>query len=167
MAFVLISDRLIDIDTLSVGMFLKVNGDLRSYNFKSEVKTRLLLQLFAHTVDTIVDRDNPYINDVSMTGFICKEVTEKVLRDGKHLGYCMVAVNRTFGKTSYIPVLLWGRNVSYVKNLGVGVEVEIKGRLQSREYPSKETGERIRVQELSISSIKEYTEEEDIDVDEK
>lgn len=156
---VVLSDKLIDIDSLEVGMTLDIIGEVRSYNDRTNPsKVRLKLQLFAQEVKVVSEEEesssSSYENDVHITGFICNKFSEKTIRDGRKLGYSMIAVNRQHGKSAYIPLLLWGRNCSYGRNLELGTEVDVHGRLQSREYTDRNTNEVVKVMELSVTQFK-------------
>lgn len=156
---VLVSTRIVDGGSLKIGTPVKVVGELRSYSDKNnKVKQRLKLQLFADSVEVMEDDADTSVNSVNLTGYICREVYEKSTRSNVRLGYCMLAVNRNYGKASYIPILLWGRDSVYVKNLGVGKEIEITGRVQSRTYNDRANNELVKVLEVSVSHVSEVEE---------
>lgn len=152
-----ISDRLFPgITEIPVGYFIKVRGEIRSFNKHDEEtgKARLTLSVF---VKEIVDEmDEHDVNSVWMHGFICKKPVYRTTSQGREITDVLIAVNRKYGKSDYIPCICWGRNAKYVSDLNVGDELDIKGRFQSRTYQKRvnqdETEERVAY-ELSIYSI--------------
>ena len=149
---VTISERLIE--ESSVGNTLSIDGQFRSYNKLEEGKSKLILTLFAKE---LVDDDSDInSNTITLTGYICKEPIYRTTPFGREICDCLIAVNRAYNKSDYIPCIAWGRNARFVNNLEVGSKVTINGRIQSREYQKKHSEDNIETKvayEVSISSI--------------
>ncbi|GFI61339.1 single-stranded DNA-binding protein A [Clostridiales bacterium] len=152
---VTVSDRLIDVDSLKKGMKVNVIGQMRSYNHYSSKKNRLILTTFAREI--AVDDEllqNP--NEIFLNGFLCKPPVYRTTPFGREITDMLIAVNRAYGKSDYIPCIAWGRNAKFASGLEVGSNVELWGRIQSRIYQKRmedgETEERTAY-EVSISKI--------------
>ena len=127
-----VSERLMDDTPPTIGSKLALDGQLRSYNKVIEGAGRLLITGFAqHLVDPDSD-ENP--NQVQLTGALCKLPSYRTTPFGREIADLMLAVNRAFGKSDYIPCIAWGRNAQYASRFHVGDHLRIGGRLQSREY---------------------------------
>lgn len=149
---VTISERLID--KVKLGDELSIDGEFRSYNKIDEGKSKLVLTLFAKELTDIDELRNT--NTISLTGYICKEPIYRTTPFGREICDCLIAVNRAYNKSDYIPCIAWGRNARFVKSLGIGEKITLTGRIQSRVYHKKledETSEKRVAYEISISSI--------------
>jgi primosomal replication protein N len=135
----IVSDRLINIEELAVGARVKLTGQLRSYNVKEEERSRLVLKVFVREISVLTEEAEDS-NVIELNGFICKPTVYRQTPKGREICDVIVAANRAFGKSDYIPTICWGRNAKFAKNLEVGDNVKLTGRFQSREY-SKRTGE--------------------------
>ena len=111
---------------------LMLTGQVRSYNKVVEGAGRLMVTLFAQSIAP--SPDNETLNRVSLTGALCKPPVYRSTPFGREICDMMLAVNRAFGKSDYIPCIAWGRNAQYASRFGVGDRVRLTGRLQSREY---------------------------------
>lgn len=155
---VIVSERTTDIDALRSGDIVSVHGEIRSYNLKCGEKTKLVLNVFARSVQVIehVEADeNGSNNSVYLDGYICKSPTYRETPMGRELSDAIVAVNRAYGKSDYIPCIFWGRNARFVSQLPVGSRVNLSGRFQSREY-RKNIGDVTEIRtalELSVGSL--------------
>ena len=128
---IMVSDRLIKIEDLT-GVAVQITGQFRSYNKHS----KLLLTVFALELE--VSENVMYNNnDVELIGYICKEPICRVTSLGKEIADVLVAVNRDYNKSDYIPCICWGRNARYVGDLSVGTKINIAGRIQSRKFVKK------------------------------
>ena len=128
----MISDRLINTNEDMTGACVCLNGEFRSYNQHDADRTRLVLHVFVHGIEVLdAGKDS---NDISLEGYICKQPTYRQTPLGRQISDVMLAVNRAYGKTDYVPCILWGRNAFFASSLGVGDFVRIAGRIQSREY---------------------------------
>lgn len=163
---IMVSERLIDIKTLWPGDFLCVNGEIRSYNQQNESgNSKLLLHVFAEEIER--PGEEKHENDCFMEGFLCKEPIYRETPYGRQICDILVAVNRSFGKSDYIPCICWGRNAKFVSGISVGTKVDLWGRFQSRNYIKKisDTESETRTAyEVSISKLdveEEHEETED------
>lgn len=152
---VTISEKLMD-EWLQDGVKVKVTGQLRSYNKYSDTGTHLVLTVFVKEIDRaqIGGEENP--NEIFVNGFICKPPVYRKTPFGREITDLIVAVNRAFNRSDYIPAIAWGRNAVYAEKLQVGTNIQIWGRLQSREYVKRisETETQTRTAyELSITKM--------------
>ena len=154
---VMVSERLIDVTKDYEGQFVYINGQFRSFNRHEERKNRLVLSVFAREVelmDGVTDEDA--CNQIFLDGYICKESIYRKTPLGREIADLLVAVNRSYGKSDYIPCICWGRNARFASGFVVGTHVQIWGRIQSREYVKKisETEvEQRTAYEVSVSKI--------------
>lgn len=133
-----------------------VKGQVRSYNKMVEGSGRLMVTLFAQGISPAVENDT--LNDVSLTGILCKPPIYRSTPFGREICDMMLAVNRGFGKSDYIPCITWGRNAQYASRLHVGDKLRLSGRLQSRQYQKQlENGEYMNrnVYEVSVFTLEE------------
>ena len=127
-----LSERLIDGMTLDVGTPLAFEGQLRSYNKVIEGAGRLLITGFAQRLTDVDAEENP--NHVQLTGALCKPPSYRTTPFGREIADLMIAVNRAYGKSDYIPCITWGRTARFASHLNVGDKVQLLGRFQSRAY---------------------------------
>lgn len=133
---VMVSDRLLHLMDVEVGDELAVIGQLRSYNRLVEGKSRLILTVFARHISPPEDADeNP--NQVLLEGYVCRTPVYRTTPFGREITDLLIAVNRPYNKSDYIPVISWGRNARFAETLEVGQKVFIHGRMQSRQYQKK------------------------------
>jgi len=111
---------------------LLMSGQVRSYNKVIDGAGRLMVTLFVQGITPSADNDT--LNKVSLTGTLCKPPIYRSTPFGREICDMMLAVNRAFGKSDYIPCIAWGRNAQYASRFSVGDRVRLTGRLQSREY---------------------------------
>lgn len=155
-----ISERLlhdINVDTVEN---VNIVGQLRSYNKSIDNKNRLILTIFVREI-TPIEGDIKDPNSIFLDGYICKEPVYRQTPLGREITDLLMAINRPYNKSDYIPSIVWGRNAKFAKNLKVGDRVQVWGRIQSREYDKKkDDGETIRrvAYEVSISKIKKLYE---------
>ena len=160
---VTISERAINLSKIRVGKRFKIYGQFRSFNKHMENEHRLILSVFARDIAELDDNQlDVNENYISLDGYICKEPIYRKTPLGREIADVLLAVNRSYGKSDYIPCITWGRNARYVSGLEVGSRVKICGRIQSREYQKcisdTETETRVAY-EVSVSKI-ELVEEE-------
>lgn len=158
---VMISERLIDVTQDCTGKFVQIGGQFRSFNRHEEHKNRLVLSVFARELEFLEDAtDENASNQIFLDGFVCKETVYRKTPLGREIADLLIAVNRSYGKSDYIPCICWGRNARFASGFEVGAHVQIWGRIQSREYVKKlsetEVEQRIAY-EVSVSKI-EYLE---------
>ncbi|MBR1443496.1 MAG: single-stranded DNA-binding protein [Firmicutes bacterium] len=150
-----ISERLIDRELFTVGSLVDISGQLRSYNNFSENKNRLILTIFTREIK-LSDNSMNNPNIIELDGFICKKPVYRTTPFGREITDMLVAVNRSYNKSDYIPCIAWGRNARFAGTLEVGDNIKITGRMQSRNYQKKtETGEITErvAYEVSVSKI--------------
>ena len=134
----MVSERLVDVSQSFIGQLVEASGQFRSYNRHDEGKNKLMLSIFVREWQ-FVD-ENPEAgktNQIFLDGFICKAPIYRKTPLGREIADLLVAVNRPYGKSDYIPCISWGRNARFCQNLGVGENVRIWGRIQSRDYQKK------------------------------
>ena len=152
---VTISERLIDKELLQVGVKVDIVGQLRSYNNYGSKKNRLVLTIFAREVRLMEDTEDKSENQIILNGFICKAPVYRKTPFGREISDILVAVNRAYNKSDYIPCIAWGRNARFIANLEVGANIKVWGRVQSRVY-QKRMGEEVEERvayEVSVSKI--------------
>lgn len=152
---VTVSERLIDRSLLQVGERVDISGQLRSYNDYNSKKNRLVLTIFAREIRLLEEDEEKSENQIFLNGFICKRPIYRKTPFGREISDILVAVNRAYNKSDYIPCIAWGRNARYMSNLEVGANVRIWGRVQSRSYQKRigeEVEERIAY-EVSVAKI--------------
>ena len=155
-----VSERLLDEIDLNENRVVKVEGQLRSYNKNIDNKNRLVLTIFARDIKE-EDEYSKDPNSIYLDGYICKEPVYRKTPLGREITDLLVAINRPYNKSDYIPSIVWGRNAKFAKSLKVGDRIQMWGRIQSREYEKKtENGEAIKkvAYEVSISKIKKMSE---------
>ena len=156
---IMVSERLIDVTQDYIGKYVELRGQFRSYNQYNEEHNRLILHVFATKMEILEEEDYP-INEIYLDGHICKPTVYRKTPLGREIADVLLAVNRPYRKSDYIPCLCWGRNARYASAFEVGGHVLIWGRIQSREYMKRisenETEKRIAY-EVSVSKL-EYVE---------
>ena len=157
---VMISEQIVDITKSRVGEFAEIYGEFRSHNLREENHTRLELYVFAREVKfaEVNDSKADYTNKILLEGTICKPTVYRKTPLKKEITDLLLAVNRSCGKSDYIPCICWGSTARYAADLKVGTRVMVWGRIQSREYKKRieenETQKRIAY-EVSISTLEE------------
>ena len=149
-----VSERLIEKSNLKIGSYLSAIGQFRSYNKQVDGKSKLMLTVFIREILDVNYSQNP--NVIVLTGFICKPPIYRTTPFCREIADLLIAVNRAYNKSDYIPCIAWGRNARFVKNLQVGERVVLSGRIQSREYQKKvsETETKLlTAYEVSISKL--------------
>lgn len=158
---VMVSERLLDITQDYVGEYIEIQGQFRSYNRHEEKHNRLVLSVFAREL-RFIEEDEEFLptNQIFLDGFICKPPVYRKTPLGREIADVLLAVNRPYGKSDYIPCICWGRNANFARSFEVGGRLHIWGRIQSREYIKKlsetETEKRTAY-EVSVSKL-EYGE---------
>ena len=157
----MISERLIDTSQSYIGQKVYVTGQFRSYNRHEELKNRLVLSVFVREIEFIeAETEEMKSNQILLDGYICKDPIYRKTPLGREIADLLVAVNRSYGKSDYIPCICWGRNARFAARFEVGVHVQIWGRIQSREYVKRlneDEVEKRTAYEVSVSKI-EYME---------
>ena len=153
----MISERVIDVTADHRGQTLEAVGQFRSYNRHEGSKNRLVLSVFVREIRFLEEfTDYTKTNQIFLDGFICKDPIYRKTPLGREIADLLIAVNRPYGKSDYIPCIAWGRNARYASAFEVGSRVRIWGRVQSREYTKKlselESEKRIAY-EVSVSKL--------------
>ncbi len=153
----MVSERLIDVEEDYKGLNIMVQGQFRSYNRHEERKNRLVLSVFAREIEFVDETpESSKTNQIYLDGYICKEPIYRKTPLGREIADLLLAVNRPYGKSDYIPCICWGRNARFASNFSVGTRCEIWGRIQSREYMkrlSDEDAEKRIAYEVSVSKL--------------
>ena len=168
-----VSERLIKEETLQEGHQLLVKGQFRSYNSYENEKNRLILTVFAKDIVEVEekeeDEENEMVkidtitNEVVLVGYICKKPIYRQTPFGREISDLLLAVNRAYNKSDYIPCIAWGRNARFCQDIEVGTQVKVVGRVQSRQYEKKHDDGTVEVRvayEVSVGSL-EVIEEHD------
>ena len=153
----MVSERLLDVTKDYRGCFIEASGQFRSYNRHEENHNRLVLSVFVR--DLHIDKEEQESerpNYIFLDGYLCKAPVYRKTPLGREIADLLMAVNRSYGKSDYIPCICWGRNARYADSFEVGEHVQLWGRIQSREY-QKQVGEEqyeTRVAyEISVSKL--------------
>ena len=133
----LVSDRLVDVNQNCIGKKLEAKGQFRSYNKHENEKNHLILSLFVRELEWIDSYENHKPNYIMLDGYICKEPIYRMTPLGREICDILLAVNRAYGKSDYIPCICWGRNARFAGNLEIGAHIQVLGRIQSRKYQKK------------------------------
>ena len=160
---VMVSERLLDVTKDYKGLKIEVVGQFRSYNRHEEKKNKLVLSVFAREIDFVDEMpENSKTNQIFLDGFICKPPIYRRTPLGREIADILLAVNRPYGKSAYIPCICWGRNARFAGTFQVGSRCLVWGRIQSREYMKKlgegEMEKRIAY-EVSVSKLETVYEE--------
>ena len=126
---IIVSEKLIDSTVSYDGKNIKILGDYRSFNSNK----KLCLNVFAHTME-IVDDEHLHVNEVFIEGYVCKIPFYRQTPKGRFITELLVAINRRYGKSDYLPCIAWGRNAGFASRFEVGTLIRAEGRIQSREY---------------------------------
>lgn len=153
----MVSERLVDVTESCIGRLVETSGQFRSYNRHEGLKNKLVLSVFVREWE-FVD-ENPEAgktNQIYLDGFICKEPVYRKTPLGREIADLLIAVNRPYGKSDYIPCIAWGRNARFASTFEVGGKIQVWGRVQSREYVKKiseEETQKRTAYEISVSKL--------------
>ena len=164
---VTVSERIMTED-MKQGGHICALGQFRSYNKIEEGKSRLMLTVFIRELLDAQPDKNP--NSIVLSGYICKPPVYRTTPFSREIADLLIAVNRSYNKSDYIPAIAWGRNARFVRNLAVGDKVALSGRIQSREYQKKQPDESfltMTAYEVSISKLAAFDDDSEFDIDEE
>ena len=164
---VTVSERIMTED-MKVGGTICALGQFRSYNKLEGGKSRLMLTVFKRELFDTEPGKNP--NSIVLSGYICKPPVYRTTPFNREIADLLIAVNRSYNKSDYIPAIAWGRNARFVSNLTVGDKVALSGRIQSREYQKKQPDDSfltMTAYEVSISKLAAFDDESEFDIDEE
>lgn len=159
---VTVSDRLLTKQELEIGKKVVIDGQFRSYNSYENEKNRLVLTVFAKDIEFLSDEEDiepskeRVSNEVQLIGYVCKKPIYRKTPFGREISDILLAVNRAYNKSDYIPCICWGRNARFCQDMEVATEVKIVGRVQSRPYEKKHedgTTETRVAYEVSVGSL--------------
>jgi primosomal replication protein N len=155
---VMFSERLLPIEDFIIGKMVSVEGQFRSYNnYNNETNHKLMLTVFARDIVLMESADEVKIpNSIYLNGFICKKPIYRTTPFGREIADILLAVNRAYNKSDYIPCIAWGRNARFASHFEIGDNIKIWGRIQSRQYQKKfqdGTVEDRTAYEVSISKM--------------
>lgn len=171
-----ISERLVGEETLQEGKKLLVKGQFRSYNSYENERNRLILTVFAKDVMEVEEdekeeeeeneivRKDIITNEVVLIGYLCKKPIYRQTPFGREISDILLAVNRAYNKSDYIPCISWGRTARFCQNLEVGSQVKVVGRVQSRMYEKKYEDGTVQnrvAYEVSVGSLEVIKEKEE------
>ena len=134
---VTVSGRMCNVKHLQIGQQISVYGQFRSFNKHEEHGARLILSVFAQDIELLDAQSKLFDtteNSIQLEGYICKAPMFRTTPLNREITDLLVAVNRSYGKSDYIPCITWGRNAKYASQLSVGTPLTINGRIQSRDY---------------------------------
>ena len=133
----MISERLVDVTKDCRGKYLRAFGQFRSYNKHEENHNHLILSVFVRDLEFLDSMEDVKPNQIQLDGFICKQPVYRMTPLGREICDILLAVNRSYGKSDYIPCICWGRNARFAGSLEIGARIELVGRIQSREYQKR------------------------------
>lgn len=133
---ILISERIINVNDSWNGRRVRVSGQFRSYNQHIDDKSKVVLNVFVEEIEEIEEMAADE-NEIELIGFVCKAPTYRKTPLGREISDLLIAVNRPYGRSDYIPCVAWGRNARYTHSFELGKKIHISGRVQSREYTKK------------------------------
>jgi len=172
-----ISERLLELEDLEMNKKIIVEGQFRSYNSYENDRNRLVLTVFAKEVRFVENQEEEIevskdfiSNEVILNGFICKKPIYRQTPFGREISDILLAVNRAYNKSDYIPCIAWGRNARFCENIPVGTEVKIIGRVQSRTYEKKYDDGRVEnkvAYEVSVASLEVVNQNDNEEVTEQ
>lgn len=153
---IMVSDRLLADMEILTGDVIEVEGQFRSYNDYENGDNRLVLTVFAKDIKKSEENKEKNPNSLYLNGFICKEPVYRTTPFGREITDLLLAVNRSYNKSDYIPVIAWGRNARYCKNINIGDNIKVWGRIQSRIYQKHISEEEViekTAYEVSVSRM--------------
>lgn len=159
---VMVSERIIDVEEDYIGRVVEIEGQFRSYNRHDNGRSRLVLSVFAREIEFT----NGFCgsdNYIFLDGFVCKPPIYRKTPLGREIADVLMAVNRPYGKSDYIPCIFWGRNARFSESFEVGERIKVWGRIQSRDYQkriSDDEFEKRVTYEVSVGKVEEVTENE-------
>ena len=166
-----VSERLLSINDLKIDSKITVEGQFRSYNSYENERNKLVLTVFAKDIKFVENQDEEIevskdvvSNEVTLNGYICKKPIYRQTPFGREISDLLLAVNRAYNKSDYIPCIAWGRNARFCENIPVGTEVKIVGRVQSRTYEKKYEDGTVETKvayEVSVSSLEVVNQDDD------
>ncbi len=160
----MVSERLVDVKQSYIGQLVEATGQFRSYNKHDGIRNKLVLSIFVRDWQLIEEnQESGKTNQIFLDGFICKSPIYRKTPLGREISDLLIAVNRPYGKSDYIPCIAWGRNARFASSFEVGKRIQVWGRVQSRDYVKKinETDTvKHTAYEVSVSKLEYVNDEE-------
>lgn len=132
---VIISERLLDELPITTGTFMKIEGQIRTHNTLKDNKSITDMYVFATDIKTPTTEEHS--NETKLVGYVCRKAEYRETTGGRYVADLILAVNRPYGKSDYIPIILWGRNAKFARNISIGEMLDVEGRFQSRVYTKR------------------------------
>ena len=153
----MVSERLVDVKESYRGKIVEVHGQFRSYNKHEESRNRLILSVFVREFAFVGEEGTlTKPNSIYLDGYICKPPVYRMTPLGREIADLLMAVNRPYGKSDYLPCICWGRNARFAGKFEVGTHIHLWGRIQSRTYQKRldnDVVEKRTAYEISVSKI--------------
>ena len=149
---VTISERIMKDADLSVGSVVTVAGQFRSYNKPEAGRSKLMLTAFARELPENDYSKNP--NVIELVGYVCKKPVYRTTPFRREICDVLLAINRAYNKSDYIPMICWGRNARFAGDFAVGQKVAVTGRIQSRNYTKMQGEEQVLKTAFEVSAAK-------------
>ena len=153
----MVSERLVDVKESCMGKIVEVHGQFRSYNKHEEGRNRLILSVFVREFSFVVEEGTlTRPNSIYLDGYICKPPVYRMTPLGREIADLLMAVNRPYGKSDYLPCICWGRNARFAGKFEVGTHIHLWGRIQSRTYQKRledDVVEKRTAYEISVNKI--------------
>lgn len=172
----IISEKTINIEDVEVGKKYNIKGEIRSYNYyiKEEERRKLIITIFVKEMSIVenIENEEECKNELVIIGHICKKPIYRKTPFGREISDLLVAVNRVYGKSDYLPCIVWGRNAKFATQLEIGDKIKITGRMQSRSY-NKEIGDKkitkvaYEISAASLEKVEEKKEKLELESSEK
>ena len=153
---IIVRDELMESVALNEAEKLCVKGELRSFNNKSGEGAKLVITVFAKELYLCDDDD---LNEVHLVGTLCKKPNLRMTPMGRDICDLMLAVNRRYGRSDYLPCITWGLKARETAEWDTGTMVTLDGRIQSRSYVKIVGGDPVEKTafEVSVTDISEFT----------
>ena len=153
----MVSERLVDVKESYRGKIVEVHGQFRSYNKHEESRNRLILSVFVREFAFVGEEGTlTRPNSIYLDGYICKPPVYRMTPLGREIADLLMAVNRPYGKSDYLPCICWGRNARFAGKFEVGTHIHLWGRIQSRTYQKRledDVVEKRTAYEISVNKI--------------
>lgn len=163
---IIISEKLYDIEKIELGTRYYIEGEIRSYNYyvSESERRKLVINIFAKNLSIAEETDDECLNNFELVGHICKKPIYRKTPFDREISDILLAVNRLYGKSDYLPCIAWGRNAKFASTLEIGDKIKITGRMQSRQYTKKlndNEEEKKIAYEMSIITLEKKESEEE------
>ena len=154
---IVVNESLLRACPVEAGQSLRITGQLRSFNNKSGQGSRLVITVFAQTLDP---GDGAFFNRILLSGALCKKPVLRRTPLGRSICDIILAVNRHYGRADYLPCIAWGQTAAQIAGMNVGDRLTLEGRVQSRTYTKQLEGGAEERTAFEVS-VMQLVEEED------